>query len=67
MPHYNWFPMKFVPTYFLTGLFVTMFVLYLMFPNPQIIIKYPSPQNNISDVYVDDNNVCYRYYRKEII
>jgi hypothetical protein len=52
--------------YFITTLFLTMFILYLMYPKPEVIIKHPSPEQNISDVYVDDNNVCYRYHRKEI-
>ena len=52
--------------YFIISMFITMFFLYIISPNPEIIIKYPSPENEISDVYIDDNNVCYRYHRKEV-
>ena len=58
--------MKLLPIYFLSAMFVTMFILYMIFPEPDIIIKYPSPERDVSDTYIDDNNVCYRYYRKEI-
>ena len=58
--------MKLVPTYFILAMFVTMFILYLMYPEPSIIIKHPSPENEVSDVYVDDNNVCYKYRRAEV-
>ena len=52
--------------YFICAMFITMFILYLMCPEPEVIIKHPSPDHDVSDVYVDDNDVCYRYHRKEI-
>lgn len=58
--------MKLIPIYFISAMFLTMFILYLLYPEPDIIVKHPSPENDISDVYVDDNGVCYRYHRKEI-
>jgi hypothetical protein len=58
--------MKIIPSYFLITVFLTMLVLYLMYPEPQIVIKYPNPNDPVSDVYVDENDVCYRYYRNEI-
>lgn len=59
--------MKIIPLYFITSMFLTMFILYLIYPQPDVIIKHPSPEQEVSDVYVDDNGVCYRYHRKEII
>jgi len=58
--------MKIIPSYFLITVFLTMLILYLMYPDPQVVIKYPNPNDSVSDVYVDENDVCYRYYRKEI-
>jgi hypothetical protein len=55
-----------IPGYLLTSMFITMFILYILYPDPEIIVKYPNPNQELSDVYVDDNNVCYRYKRKEI-
>lgn len=58
--------MNLKPSYFLASLFVTMLILYLIYPEPKITVKYPSPEEDMSDVYVDDNNVCYRYKRQEV-
>ena len=57
--------MKIIPIYFITSVLMTLFVLYFIQPEPIIIIKHPSPYKEISDVYIDDNDVCYRYYREE--
>ncbi len=37
-----------------------------MYPEPEVMIKHPYPEHEMSDVYVDDNDVCYRYHRNEI-
>jgi len=58
--------MKIIPVYLITAMFITMFILYILYPAPEVIIKYPSPDQETSDVYVDDNDVCYKYKRKEI-
>ena len=58
--------MKLLPIYFISSMFLTMLVLYLLYPEPEVMIKHPSPDQSVSDVYVDDNNVCYRYYRQEV-
>lgn len=58
--------MKIIPEYLITAMFMTMLILYLLFPEPRVIIKYPTPENDISDVYIDDNNVCYRYHRVKV-
>lgn len=58
--------MKIIPIYLISAMFITMFVLYILYPEPQVLIKYPSPAHEVSDVYIDDNNVCYKYKRKEV-
>jgi len=57
--------MKIIPIYLITSIFVTLLILYIIQPNPVVIVKYPSPLDEVSDVYIDDNDVCYRYYREE--
>ena len=59
--------MRIIPIYFILAVFVTMFVLYLIYPEPVILIRYPLPDQEVSDVYVDDNNVYYKYHRKEVL
>lgn len=58
--------MKLISTYLLLAMFLTMFLLYLFYPEPEVVIKYPNPESEVSDVYVDENNVCYRYHRNEV-
>lgn len=58
--------MKILAEYFISAMLITIIILYLSCPNPEIMIKYPDPNDEISDTYIDDNNVCYKYVRKEI-
>ncbi|AYV80115.1 MAG: hypothetical protein Gaeavirus10_11 [Gaeavirus sp.] len=37
--------------------------IYIFAPKPQVILKYPKDDNN---VYIDNNNVCYKYDKKYI-
>ncbi len=36
--------------------------MYIFSPKPEIILKLPNEKN----IYVDTNNVCYRYKKKYI-
>ena len=56
----------FYPKIFLITIFVMFLILYIRFPNPEVVIKYPNIEDEKSDLYVDDNNVCYRYHREPI-
>lgn len=58
--------MKILIEYFLLAVLITLIILYISCPFPKIIIKYPSLDDEISDLYIDDNNVCYKYHREEI-
>ena len=52
--------------YFIASIFVTIVAMYIINPQPKVIIKYPKITEKQSDLYVDDKNVCYRYEPKEI-
>lgn len=58
--------MQLIPIYFISAMFITMLILYIMYPNPDVIVKHPSPEEEVSEVYVDDKGVCYRYHRREV-
>lgn len=58
--------MEIISEYFILAMFLTVLILYLIQPEPMIIIKEPNINNEISDQYIDDNNICYKYHRKEI-
>lgn len=57
--------MQIILEYFLLAVLITSIILYITYPKPKVILKYPSLHDNVSDVYVDDNNICYRYHKKE--
>ena len=37
-------------------------MIYIFAPKPEIILKMPNEKN----IYIDTNNVCYRYKKKHI-
>lgn len=55
--------MRIESTYLIAAMFVTVFLLYIFSPEPEIIVKYPDISQKVSDIYVDDQGVCYRYHR----
>ena len=54
----------FDPLFFFIALSIGMFVVYITTPVPEIIYKYPTPDNTV--VYQDDVQNCYRYISKEV-
>ena len=58
--------MEIILLYFIIGMFVTMLILYFTGPEPQIIIRYPKITEDISDTYIDNKGVCYKYHKIEI-
>ena len=58
--------MKIIIEYLLIAVFITLLVLYITSPTPRVVLKYPNLKNDVSDIYVDDNNVCYRYHKTQI-
>ena len=56
----------FDPFYFFIALFVGLFYTYLTTPMPEIIIKYPTPENVGNIIYKDRADVCYKYVAKEV-
>ena len=53
------------PLAFLIALCVGLFYTYITAPQPQIVIKYPTPFNVEQTTYVDQNDVCYKYQIKK--
>lgn len=54
------------PLYFFISLFIGLFVAYVSAPVPDIVIKYPTPENAGKVVYKDDSDVCYKYEAIEV-
>jgi len=49
----------------ITVIFIGIFIIYIDYPNPKIIIKEPNLKNINNTEYIDDNGVCYKYIIKE--
>lgn len=56
----------FDPLYFFIALFIGLFYTYLTTPMPEVIIKYPTPENAGKIIYKDKADVCYKYVAKEV-
>lgn len=54
------------PLYFLVALCLGLLYTYLTAPQPQIVIKYPTPFNAGKITYMDQNDVCYKYQMKKV-
>jgi hypothetical protein len=47
--------------YFCIAFTIGVLVVYLTSPTMKIIMKFPNPSNNKNLLYVDNNDVCYKY------
>jgi hypothetical protein len=56
----------FQPIPFLIGLFIGILYVYLFTGRPEIIIKYPTPENANNFIFRDDAENCYKFHTQEI-
>lgn len=54
------------PLYFFIGLSIGLFFTYISTPIPEIVIKYPTPENAGKIIYRDNADVCYKYKAKRV-
>ena len=52
--------------YFIVSLFIGILILYIIHPEPKVIVKYPTIDNVSSNVYKDDKGICYSYQKEEV-
>ena len=45
----------------LVSLIIGVGIMYILLPRPNIILKYPTDDKTM---YIDNNNVCYKYEKK---
>lgn len=55
-----------IPLYFFISFSIGILISYLITPTPQIVIKYPTPDNAGKIIYKDSADVCYKYRAKEV-
>tara|TARA_Y100000310_G_C20108717_1_gene546112 strand:- start:279 stop:518 length:240 start_codon:yes stop_codon:yes gene_type:complete len=51
---------------FIISLSIGLFLCYITFPQPKIVVKFPTPENAGSVIYLDDSGNCYKYEAKEV-
>ena len=54
------------PFYFFISLFIGIFIMYISSPIPNVIIKYPTPENSSDLIFKDESGVCYKYEVEEM-
>ena len=54
------------PLYFLIAFGIGIFISYILAPEPQIVIQYPTPENAGKIIYQDDAGVCYKYRKVDV-
>jgi hypothetical protein len=45
---------------------IGMFLVYIVAPPPEIVLKFPSPYNAEKVLYRDKSNTCYRYHSEKV-
>ena len=58
--------MRVATIYMFVSLIITIAVLHTIYPHRPTVTKYPDVTLDVSDIYVDDQNVCYRYHRVKV-
>jgi hypothetical protein len=51
---------------FLIAFSLTMLYVYCFTERPEIIIKYPTPENAHQFIFKDDSDNCYRFHTQEV-
>lgn len=54
------------PYYFIISFTIGLFIVYMCMPQPDIIVKYPTPENADNTIFKDDVDNCYKFKTKEI-
>ena len=58
--------MWFSPFWFFIAFAIGFVTVLFTTPEPEYIIKYPTPDNAGKVIYRDSNDVCYKYIAKEV-
>ena len=56
---------KIIPFYFLLSLCIGLFFIYTLTPTPDVIIKYPTPDDKTT-IYEDDVDNCFKFNSEKV-
>lgn len=45
---------------------VGLFFCYILTPEPKVIVRFPTPENASSTIYIDKSNNCYKFKANEV-
>ena len=51
---------------FLTAFCVSLFIVYMIQPEPKIVYRFPNPENSGKLTYKDSQQNCYKYEANEV-
>lgn len=54
-------------SFIVLGFIIGILLLYVINQDPAIDYKYPTIENIETTTFIDDTDMCYKYYAKEII
>jgi len=54
------------PFYFIISFTIGIFIVYMYMPQPDVIVKYPTPENANDTIFKDDVDNCYKFKTTEI-
>ena len=57
---------KIHPLYFFISLFIGLLLTYSTTPQPDIIVKFPTPENAGKIIYKDDSENCFKFMSKQV-
>lgn len=57
---------KIYPLYFFISLFIGLLLTYSTTPPPEIVIKYPTPENAGKIIYKDNANNCFKFLSEQV-
>lgn len=57
---------KINPLFFFVSFAVGLLFCYIVSPNPQVIMKFPSPYNAGQVLYKDKSDQCYKYQADKV-
>ena len=56
-----------IPFYVMISFYIGLFVVYILYNTPDIMIQYPTLENAGEIIYENDDDTCYKYKKIEVM
>lgn len=57
---------KIHPLFFIMSFAIGLFLCYVTKPKPQVVVKFPSPNNAGNITYKGEDDTCYKYKAEQV-